>query len=441
MIAISGVVYISQKMKNGGDTKIHHIIRSNDDASSSSSLQGSWVKKQMIYNEKHPVVKVSKNAITKNGIESATLAHSVVSTYDHRVWSHKITTEGKCTAQKSSGRCWIFACMNVMRIEMMRKYKGLKDDFELSQSFVFFYDKLERANYFLETIIDTCEEPLDSRLVSHLLQNGNLMSDGGQWDMLVNVVTKYGVCPKAAFPDSHAAKASRPMNLFLRQKLRAFAVQLRSMEPSDKKAMRAAKLKMMEKIYQALVIFLGQPPSTFEWTYPEAKDQKGAAVVKSDDTAATKEDGDNKTRTFRKRHTGLTPLRFYKDFVPFDMDAKISLINDPRNDYFKMYTVKMLGNVVGGHVVRYINVPIDVLKSCAATTIADKNLPVWFGCDVGKHKSNDLGAMDTGVRDLDSAFPGLAGVKMTKEQRLRYGHSLMTHAMVNVFSSQNHACL
>ena len=116
----------------------------------------------------------------------------MVTSYDHSDYTNQVSIEGKATAQKSSGRCWIFACLNVIRVEMMKKY-DLPESFELSQTYVFFWDKLERANFFLESMIDTRGEPLDGRLMTHLLSNTNLMSDGGQWDMLANLITKYGL--------------------------------------------------------------------------------------------------------------------------------------------------------------------------------------------------------------------------------------------------------
>ena len=303
---------------------------------------------------------------------------------------------------------------------MMRKY-DLPESFELSQTYVFFWDKLERANFFLESMIQTRGEPLDGRLMTHLLSNTNLMSDGGQWDMLANLITKYGLVrsflhlryssnthskilqvPKSKYPDPHAATSSRPMNLFLREKLRKFACELRAFKTDEEAKM--AKPKMLEAIFEALVIFLGEPPRTFDWTFISKK----------------------KVKTTLK---GLTGSSFLKDVVPYDFKTKISLINDPRNEYYKLYTVSYLGNVVGGNDVRYINVPIGVMKRVAMDSI-DSDRPVWFGSDVGKCKDNDLGVMDVALFDTNSAFPKLSKTHMTKKERLQYGHSLMTHAMV-----------
>ena len=273
----------------------------------------------------------NKNNPLQNGIAKSTFNRSAVASYDHSNYTNQVSIEGKATAQKSSGRCWIFACLNVIRVEMMRKY-DLPESFELSQTYVFFWDKLERANFFLESMIQTRDEPLDGRLMTHLLSNTNLMSDGGQWDMLSNLITKYGLVPKSKYPDPHAATSSRAMNLFLREKLRKFACELRSFK-TDEEA-KKAKPKMLEAIFEALVIFLGEPPRTFDWTFTSKKKEK---------------------KTLR----GLTGQAFLKDIVPYDFKTKISLINDPRNEYYKLYTVDYLGNVVGGSDVRYINVRLS----------------------------------------------------------------------------------
>ena len=314
----------------------------------------------------------------------------MVTSYDHSDYTNQVSIEGKATAQKSSGRCWIFACLNVIRVEMMKKY-DLPESFELSQTYVFFWDKLERANFFLESMIQTRGEPLDGRLMTHLLSNTNLMSDGGQWDMLANLITKYGlVCSvllryssnthsKHITGTQEQSTGSSRCDLvktdesFLREKLRKFACELRLQD--DEEAKR--KTKMLEAIFEALVIFLGEPPRSFDWTFTSKKKVK--ITLK-----------------------GLTGSSFLKDVVPYDFKTKISLINDPRNEYYTIHC-SYLGNVVGGNDVRYINVPIGVMKRVAMDSI-DSDRPVWFGSDVGKCKDNDLGVMDVALFDTTVPF-------------------------------------
>jgi len=235
--------------------------------------------------------------------------------HDHS-YSIKIENEGKAANQKASGRCWIFACCNVMRNTMIKEYK-LPDTFELSQTFVFFYDKLERVNYFLEEIIASKGEPLDGRLVQHLLTCP--MNDGGQWEMLVNVIKKYGVCPKDCYKDSWSSTASRRFNLFMTAKLREWAGTLRSAAEAGQSVtdLRTLKEEFVKEAHRVLLIHFGPPPSTFSWRF-HSTDKEGP--------------------TF-KRFDNLTPLAFLKDYVKFPITGMVSLIHDPRNEFYKTYVV------------------------------------------------------------------------------------------------------
>jgi bleomycin hydrolase len=318
-------------------------------------------------------------------------------THQH-VYNTKIPTEFSCASQKSSGRCWIFACLNVLRTTMPY---NLPDSFELSQTFVFFYDKLERVNFFLEHIMDTASEPLDGRLVQHLLSSP--MNDGGQWEMLVNVITKYGVCPKSVYGEAWSATASLKVNRFLTGLLRSWAEVIRGMVKSgaSKSDLNAYKQARVEDANRVLLMHFGTPPSSFTWDF---------------------HDKDKKAHSYQ-----CTPLSFLNDHVNFKVEEQVSLINDPRNAYYKPYTVSRLGNVIGGRPVLYINVPIDVMKKYVKEILTDGK-PVWFGCDVGKEFYRDKQVMDSEQFDYQSTY----GVQseQSKEGRLRYGQSLMTHAMV-----------
>ena len=343
-----------------------------------------------------------KNELATNAVVNAGMVKALYSRNDGAVtavheYSDKLETEGKITSQKASGRCWLFAGLNVMRQGMMKKYK-LESDFELSQSYMFFWDKLEKCNYFLENIIDTRDEPLDGRLVQHLLSDP--ISDGGQWDMFVNLINKYGVCPKSAYPESHQSGASRPFCWLITVKLREYATKLRAAAAGED--LGQMKETMLAEIYRILSITLGAPPTKFDWAFR------------------------NKDKEFT-RYTDLTPLAFYKEHVPFDVNQTVSLVNDPRNEYNRLMTVDRLGNVSGGAPVRYINVPIDVLKKYTIETIRDQE-PVWFGCDVGKFLHRDTGFMDLAQFKYDLVYGTSFG--MSKKERLQYGESLMTHAMV-----------
>ncbi|KAM3578922.1 bleomycin hydrolase [Umbelopsis sp. WA50703] len=342
----------------------------------------------------------AQNAITRNEITSVLVNHKA-SVKDQHIFNVQTDVEGKATNQKSSGRCWLFAGTNVLRRLLIQKYK-LEEDFELSQSYLFFYDKLEKANYFLENMIDLADKDIDDRVVQYLLQAP--VNDGGQWDMFINVVEKYGIVPKSAFPETFSSSSSSRLNWLATVKLREFAVEIRKAHEQgiSASAIRAQKDRMVAEIHRILMITLGQPPKKFDW---EIKNKDGKLIhIKN-----------------------LTPTKFYKDIIDYKLTDTVSLINDPRNDYSKLYTVDRLGNVVGGLDIRYLNTSAKNLKKLAIAVLKS-NRPVWFGCDVGQFSNRDIAAMDTDLFNYELAFNVKLG--LTKAQRVLYGESLMTHAMV-----------
>jgi bleomycin hydrolase len=308
----------------------------------------------------------------------------------------------KATSQMRSGRCWGFAGLNLLRVYLGRKYK-LKN-FEFSQNYFIFFDKLEKANYFLENIIETVEQPIDSRLVMHLLSSP--IQDGGQWDMFVNLLKKYGTVPKKVMAESHQSSNTAQMNKLVTRKLREFALQLREASSKGKapSELRTMKEDMMSTIYQMLCISLGTPPEKFDWSIRNKKDKF-------------------------QRFTDLTPQKFYKEHVGINLDDFVCLINDPRSftEYNKTYTVEYLGNVSGGNIIRYLNLETDELRKYTIKSIKADD-PVWFGCDVGKFFTRQFGVMDMNLFEFDR-FYGTT-FSMNKAQRLEYGDSVMTHAML-----------
>lgn len=329
---------------------------------------------------------------------------------DTQNYNVKIGFEGSpITNQRSSGRCWLFAATNVFRVAIMKKH-NLKE-FELSQAYVFFWDKLEKANFFLEQILDTVEEPLDGRLVQRLLAGP--VGDGGQWDMVANLVEKYGLIPQSQYPDAYNASSSSTMNNLITTKLREDALILRHLAGTDKSSVKGAKEKMMREIHTILTLMLGPPPGAekeFTWEYYD-KDDKFHSVT-------------------------TTPLKFAqelssKDAVEansgMDVHKVFSIVNDPRNKYGTQLSVSRLGNVVGMRPVRYVNVDMKTMKdACIAMLKAD--LPIFFGSDVGKFSNRTSGIMDTELIDYELGFNLKLG--LTKAQRLMTGESEMTHAMV-----------
>lgn len=344
--------------------------------------------------------RVAMNAVVKNGINAAAENFAAVRQTRHE-FSVSVET-GKITNQKASGRCWMFAALNVMRLEVMEKLN--LESIELSQNYPLFYDKLEKSNYFLENIIETLDEPLEGRLVSHLLTDP--LCDGGQWDMFANLVEKYGAVPKDAMPESAASSQTAEMDRYLTRKLREFACTLREAHKAGQteEELRNKKEEMLETVYRMLCISLGTPPERF--TY-ETRDKDKKFIRISD----------------------ITPQEFYKKYICMDMNDYISLINAPTADkpYNRMYTVQYLGNVKGGRDVKYLNLPSEELKKAAIAQLCDGKA-VWFGSDVGQSSNRTGGLLDLDAYDLSDLFG--TDFPMTKAQRLDYGESLMTHAMV-----------
>lgn len=354
-----------------------------------------------------PVQMALMNAISQNTVTEVCKNLAVSKNHNH-IFSHEVSIQPKATNQKSSGRCWLFAALNVIRVLLMKEY-NLDKDFELSQSYLFFWDKYERVNYFIETMFSLAMEGElnpDDRLIWHLLDSP--MGDGGQWDMITSLVEKYGLIPQSVERESHSSSYSRNMNKLLTNKLREYAnfIYANKDDESFIKSKDSIKKVMLGNVYEILFKTLGKPvlpDQEFTWTYI---DKKGNKHVKK-----------------------TTPLDFYKDMVPLDMSKYMCVIHDPRNAYYQLYTVKYLGNVWNTkHPVLYLNLPIDEMKQLISRTIQEDE-PVWFGCDMGKDRNADLSLMDTNVMDYENAF-GTGFHVMNKKDRLVFRESLMTHAMV-----------
>ncbi len=365
------------------------------------ALTHALLKKYGLQINTDPLVRLARNAVTKTALPDVVMNRNILAGIDF-TFSHT-TQVGTITNQQASGRCWMFAGLNTMRTKAMKKMN--LTNFELSQSYPFFWDKLEKANYFLENIIDTRNQDIHNRTVMWLLANP--LNDGGQWDMFVNLIQRYGVVPKSIMPESFNSSNPRHINYFLALKLREDAMTLRQMQPKRATIvnLRKQKEKMMAEIYKMLVIALGEPPQHFNWQYRDKKDK------------------------FHREPKPMTPHSFYNKYVNMDLDNTISLINcpTPSKPYNRMYTLQYLGNMVGGQIVRYLNVDINTIKNIALKIITQGE-PVWFGCDVGKMLYRSGGILDTKLFDYEKLLGTTFG--MNKAQRVDYGDSSMTHAMV-----------
>ena len=339
---------------------------------------------------------VSRNALIKNDLNTVALNWENFSQINHH-FSDLIKKELPATNQKASGRCWGFAGLNLMRLNVVDKLNLA--NFEFSQNYFMFCDKLEKANYFLENIINTRDHAYDSRLIMHLVKAP--VQDGGQWDMFVNLIEKYGAVPKDVMPETNHSSKSMAMNYILTHKLREFASILRK-KPAKNSA--ALKQEMMAVVYNLLAMFLGQPPETVNWS-----------------TRNT----DNKYISI----SNMTPKDFYKKYADIKIKDKVCLINAPMSNkkFNTMYTVEYLGNVIEGQIIKYLNVEIKELKKSAMQSIKNDEA-VWFGCDVGKMFNRDMGVLDMGIYDYENVFQ--TPFKMNKQKRLEYGDSEMTHAML-----------
>ncbi|SFC54747.1 bleomycin hydrolase [Alkalibacterium subtropicum] len=350
----------------------------------------------------NPTNKAVQNAIAKVGINKSSVDNNMTRRHNF-VFSHE-TEKGDITNQKSSGRCWMFAALNTARVDTMEKLNV--KTFEFSQNYTLFWDKLEKSNYFLDSMIETVDEPLNSRLVQHLLKDP--VQDGGQWDMFSGILAKYGAVPKSAMPETYHSANTRELNQLLTAKLRDFAAKIRKShkEGKQKEELIDQKEDYLYFVYALLVKTLGEVPESFTYEYRDKDEQF-------------------------HRISDITPQEFFQKYVAWDLEERISLINAPTEDkpFGKAYTVKYLGTIKEAQPIRYVNAPVEALKKAAVKSIKDGE-PVWFGCDVGKMLDREAGIMDDKAYDYKATLG--EPVELTKAQRLDYGESLLTHAMVFV---------
>ncbi|MDD6432819.1 MAG: C1 family peptidase [Lactobacillaceae bacterium] len=346
---------------------------------------------------------VIENAVTKNGVRNASFNwHSIQDNDPH--FSIDLKT-GDVADQKQSGRCWMFAALNTMRHEMQQKY-NLPDDFELSQSYQFFWDKFEKANYFYENVLKTAHKATDSRKVAWLMAEPQ--NDGGQWDMLCALIEKYGVMPKSAMPESFNSNNSRGIDSVLNNKLRHDAVILRKMVNEDNASqdeLDAKRTTMLNEVYRMLAYAFGEPSTHFDFEYRTKKDNE------------------------YHRDANLTPREFFKKYIGWNLNDYVSIIQAPTADkkYHKTYTIDMLGNVVGGRQIKHLNLPMDEFKDLAIEQLKHGE-SVWFGSDVVQYSETKLGIMALNTYDYNALFD--MDLDMTKADALDYGQSMMDHAMV-----------
>ncbi|XP_037072739.1 bleomycin hydrolase-like [Pollicipes pollicipes] len=349
---------------------------------------------------------LAQNVCTRADPLEAALSRRALERINH-VFQHRVEEVKPCTDQVASGICWMYAGMNAMRIPFMKAF-NIKS-FEFSQSYLFFWDKVERTNFFLRAIVDTARrgEPVDGRLVSFLLQRP--LDDGGQWDMLLNLINKYGVMPKSCFPSARSTERSSSMNGVLMSKLREFARDLRHLveKGTTDEDLEVTIADQVGQIHRILAICLGLPPRSFTWEYYDRE------------------------KAYHKVGP-LSPRDFYERHVKphFNAEEQVCLTHDPRpaNPSGALYTVDRLGNMVGGRATLYNSQPVELLARLAAAAIVDGK-PVWFGCEVSQFFSMKLGINDCSLYDHKVLFGVDVTLPLTKAERLTFGDTMMDHAM------------
>ena len=351
---------------------------------------------------------VAMNAVTQVGIDE--VAHN----YNRsRLLQHRFSVSidnGTVTSQAHSGRCWLFSSLNVARF-VARKALNIDGestanpmgDFELSQNYAMYYDKLERVNYFLRDVaaLVRAGEPVDSQLMRFLM--GDVMGDGGQWIMAMNIYKKYGAVPKQFYPETASSQDTGQMNDQLRRLLhQATAHMVANPDGIDEIIDRT-----LEAGHRMLTIHLGTPPTSFDWEW-------------------TDKDG-----VFH-RDGRITPQEFWKRYVNAGLEDYVCLVDDPRPEHPKgrKIGIEHLGNVAGGDPTEYLNVPVEVMKDCARRLMSEQGLPVWFGADCHPMMDRKAGQWATDLFEYGRVYG--VDFDMDKEQRVRFGDSAQNHAMAFV---------
>lgn len=342
--------------------------------------------------------RATMNAVTGTKINTLALNREIMAAHN-TFFSNKIEA-GKVTNQNKSGRCWLFAALNTLRPRLIKKYN--LEDFEFSEIYLFFWDKMEKSNLFLECVIETKDKDLKDEKLKFILKEP--FADGGQWNFVVALIEKYGLVPRYAMDETANSLDSSNMDTVMTSLLRHDAMILRNMhkEGKSEKELRKRKEEMLAELYRVLVICLGHPPETFEFIY-EDKNKKTSIP-----------------RTF-------TPHDFYRKEIGGDLREYVTLFNDPTREYNKLYKILLDRNMIEKPDITFINLKIHDFKQYIIKSLLD-NETVWFGADVLKECDRLLGVMATNLLDYETLF----GIKLqkTKEERILHYESVPDHAMV-----------
>ena len=406
---------------------------------------------------------LAKNAISNGKFGPISLERKNVQEMNH-IFSNTIKTVPDITDQESSGRCWLFAFLNTMRIPMINKHH-LKDDFEFSQVYLYFWDKFEKCYFFLQNMIELRDQNLDSPYVRFLLKEPQ--EDGGDWYMFIDLVEKYGLVPKNTMMESYQSDRSSKLVTVLNRRLRDYANVIREFGKDYPPHKIESFLKdCMIEIYRVLVIFLGEPPEKFIWERYQSKQKSKKSkklknskksnnlknsksklikkIQKSEQTESKKLKNKQTMKSINKNkkqrggnddiyvseHKHITPLEFYKKYVPVKLDRMVSLIHAPSGDkkMWTKYNLRYIGNMYGGREAELVNVPIEYLMNAAKKSI-DKGRSVWFGGDVDYDINSQSGILDPDSYNHSLIFD-FNSDGLDKANRLQYYSTEPNHAMV-----------
>lgn len=340
-----------------------------------------------------------RNILLGNNVNSMALNQENQNEMD-TYFSNSVDSKG-ISDQESSGRCWLFTGMNVMRAKMIAEHN--LGAFEFSQVYSFFFDQLEKANLFLQGVIDTRKKPFDDRTVDWLFRNP--LSDGGTFTGVADIITKYGLVPKGVMKETYTSNSTSAFNSLLKRKLREFGLRLRqaSENGAKDKELQAMKKDQLKVVYRMLATVYGVPPTEFTWA---PKDANGK---------------------YREEPQTYTPQSFYQKYIGWDLQNNyVMLMNDPTRPYWKSYEIEYDRHAYDGHNWLYVNLPLDEIKAMAIASIKDSTM-MYFSCDVGKYLDSKRGLLDLNNYDYET----LLGVEfgMDKRERILTYDSGSSHAM------------
>lgn len=347
-----------------------------------------------------PANKAIFNALAANKIDNLAKNHANQGAIDTHFSVE--TPKQSIHDQKSSGRCWMFSGLNVLRANFAKQHADTLS-VEFSHDYLFFYDQLEKANLMLQGVIDTSKKPIDDTRVQFFFKNP--LNDGGTFCGVSDLADKYGLVPKSVQPETFSAENTGKMSSLIASKLREFGLELRQMAADGKKpaAIAARKTEMLGTVYHMLCLTLGEPVKQFTYAFRN-KDGKTVGEPRQ-----------------------YTPQEFYKATVGEPLSGTfIMVMNDPRRPYHKTYEVEYDRHTYDGQNWKYLNLPVEEIAKLAIASLKDGR-KMYSSYDVGKQLDRERGYLDTENYDYASLMGTTFG--MDKAQRISTFDSGSTHAM------------